>query len=47
MCLFLQIMLALFVGVPIGWIWYTYIIEPGKTIREGLSDWWHESDGDL
>lgn len=45
--LFVQIVLAIFVGVPIGWIWYEYIIATGKTVKEGLSDWFHESDGDI
>lgn len=24
-----------------------YIIKPHKSIREGLSDWYHESDNDI
>lgn len=42
-----QIILMLFVGIPIGWIWYEYIIEPGKSIREGLHDWFEDSADDL
>ncbi len=43
---FIQIYLGV-VGVGIGFIWYTYIIEPKKTIIEGIRDWYHESDDDI
>lgn len=35
------------IGTGIGFIWYTYIIEPKKSVIEGLKDWWHESDDDI
>lgn len=42
-----NLLFDLCVCVPIGFIWYVYIIAPGKIVMEGLSDWWHESDNDL
>ena len=36
---------CLFFGA--GFIYQAYIAGPGKTILEGLSDWYHESDNDI
>jgi len=43
---FLQLIEVVF-GIPIGLIWWNYIIAPGKSVREGLLDYIHESDDDI
>ena len=43
---FLQAMEAI-IGIGIGWIWYVYIYEPGKTVVDGLRDWIRESADDF
>ena len=49
-----RIALWLYMAIPIGllasapiYILWDYCIKPKKSLREGLSDWWHESDDDL
>lgn len=41
------VVFVLFVIVPVCCILYAYVIKPKKSIKEGLSDWFHESDEDV
>ena len=44
--LYMAIPISMVVIAPIC-ILYEYCIEPKKSLREGLSDWWNESCDDL
>jgi len=45
--IFLILVVSIFIVIPPLYILTAYVWMPHKSLREGLSDWYHESDDDI